>query len=63
MTARDGFRYWYDRDNAVNYANLAARLTGKRYRVQLATWTPSRRWYVAPTPADAPTPKVMEPCS
>lgn len=66
MTARDGFHYWFSHGPAVAYANQCAKREGRRYRVQRVTWECSNRWarfHVAPTPADAPTPKVMEPCS
>lgn len=66
MSARDGFHYWFSREAAVSYANQCARIEGRRYRVQRVTWDAGSRWrrfYVAPTPADAPTPKVLEPCS
>lgn len=58
--------YWRTWAFALQTAIERAREDGIRYRVQRVTWQPALmggRWYLAPTPAPAPSGVAVEPCS
>lgn len=65
MERLDRNRYWMFHQFAVEAAQAMAAGSRRRYRVQRVTWLAPdwARWYIAPTPAEAPVRVAVEPCS